>query len=499
MNFLKGLFTNKEEKAIEFNTTETPLTINDDKAKVVQKRIFLAGNINTTNNWNIFNETSSAEIRTSAPTVRAKARYLANNSPYIKKYLSMLDNNIVGNSGIRLQAKAKDFNGAFDKYANTMIEDKFDEWCRKSNCDVSGRLNFIDIQRVIIKTVARDGEIFIRKVKGYNNKFKFALQLIEADYIDENYNVGNKNGIEIISGIEYDEWKKPIAYYIKQSTNSSTYNGNRIRIPADEIIHLFIADRPSQNRGISWLHAVIENLKMLDGYREAELISARVSASKGGFYKVSGGDEYVGETDTNHNLVNEIEPGTFEILPEGIDFVPYDPQHPSTAFDTFIKSALRSVASGLNVAYNTLANDLENVNFSSMRSGLLEEREIYKTLQNWFTNNCLIEVYETFLEMAILTNEITLPMSKIDKFKKVVWMTRGWQWVDPQRDAQATIMSLNAGLKTVTDILAEQGKDVEDVYAQLAEEQKLRDQYGLNITKEINKKEVLDNTQQEDN
>ncbi|MCI0539082.1 MAG: phage portal protein [Verrucomicrobiales bacterium] len=71
----------------------------------------------------------------------------------------------------------------------------------------------------------------------------------------------------------------------------------------------------------------------------------------------------------------EVSPGQFETRPVGFEFQTFDPQHPTQAFPFFVKTFLRGIASGLGVSYNTLANELEGVNFSSIRAGVSDERE----------------------------------------------------------------------------------------------------------------------------
>ncbi len=80
-----------------------------------------------------------------------------------------------------------------------------------------------------------------------------------------------------------------------------------------------------------------------------------------------------------------VEAGSFEQLPSGVDFKTFDPSHPTQQFETFVKTILRQVASGLNVPYNELANDLEGVSYSSLRQSVLEAREYYKFMQKFFS------------------------------------------------------------------------------------------------------------------
>ncbi len=117
-----------------------------------------------------------------------------------------------------------------------------------------------------------------------------------------------------------------------------------------------------------------------------------------GFYTSPDGDQYTGDdSDSAGNLVSDVEPGSFEQLPAGMGFESFDPQHPTTAFDAFVRAALRGASAGLNVSYHTLANDLERVNFSSIRSGVLEEREQWRVLQGWYVEQFCDRVFRRWL------------------------------------------------------------------------------------------------------
>ena len=85
------------------------------------------------------------------------------------------------------------------------------------------------------------------------------------------------------------------------------------------------------------MHAAMPRLRVLGQYEEAELFGAKTGASKGGFYtQKEGSGNYVGDDDDDGSPVQEIEPGLLEMLPPGWDFKPFDPQHPTTAFQPFV-------------------------------------------------------------------------------------------------------------------------------------------------------------------
>jgi len=253
-------------------------------------------------------------------------------------------------------------------------------------------------------------------------------------------------------------------------------------VPADQMIHMFRVERPGQLRGVPWMHTAIRRLNQLGGYEEAELVAARTAASKMGFYTSPEGDPALIATSGNadEGFFDEAEPGAFSVLPQGYDFKAFDPQHPVSAFADFVRATLRGAAAGLGVSYHGLSNDLENVNFSSIRSGVLEEREQWKVLQAWFAEQLCERVYQAWLVSALATGRLNLPASNIEKFRNVKWQPRGWAWVDPLKDAQANEHAVRLGVLTRAEIAASQGRDLDDILEQLAaEEARMRD-LGLN-------------------
>jgi len=142
---------------------------------------------------------------------------------------------------------------------------------------------------------------------------------------------------------------------------------------------------------------------------------------------------------------------------------------------------LRQVATGLGVSYNALASDLVGVNYSSLRSGLLIERDLWRRLQSWMIESFLERVFEEWLDLALLSGELVLDSRDPSKFLAGVWEPRGWQWVDPLKDVQASLLAIDGGLASRTCVLAEKGEDIDDTFEELAEEKKLAKQYGIEL------------------
>lgn len=425
------------------------------------------------------------EIRTGLSRLRARARELGRNNPYVKQYLNLLRANVIGPDGFKLQAQVRNNDGRLTKLYNDRIEEAWADWCRAPSVD--GKLSCIDLQQLALATTARDGEVLVRLHRGYDNRYGLALELIDPDLLDEGYwQPAGRREPEIRMGVEVDNYGRPLAYHLWDAplaiAGLAQPERRRIRVPASEIIHLYAPDRCNQTRGVTWLAPVMYPLNMLDGYEDAEITGARLGSSSMGWFVRKDADAAVVKDGQSEGIQMEANPGSFAFAPEGYEFQQWDPDHPGTNYPTFIKAVLRKIASGLGLSYNVLANDLEGVNYSSMRSGLLIERDLWRNLQRWWVASFLDRVYTAWLEMSLLSGGLAMDTRDPRKWRAARWVPRGWAWVDPSKDTTATIDGIHTGLETRTQALAEQGKDIEDVFEQLREEKRLAAEYGVDVS-----------------
>lgn len=426
------------------------------------------------------------EIRGNLRLLRARGRELSRNNPIAKNFLNLLAANVAGPKGIGYQSKVRNNDGKLATAINPKIEAAFKEWAKKGNCTVDGKLSWRQVQDLALKNVATDGEIFIRKVRAFEgNKYRFALEMIDADRCDHLYSVPPtaRGGNEIRLGVEVNKWGRPVAYWINPG-HPSDLGGSlqRERIPADQIIHLFDPERVSQTRGVTWFHPVMMQLRMLEGYIEAELVAARTGAAKMGWLEYSDPAAYEEPNPDAPKLILEANPGTIETLPPGMKFTAWNPDHPANAFPQFVITILRMIATGLGVSYNALASDLVGVNYSSMRSGLLIERDQWKRGQSWLIESLCQPVMDDFLTYALLSGELVLDSRDPAKFSEGKWNPRGWQWVDPLKDAQAAILSIGARLTSRDAIVSETGEDIEEIFEAIKQEEDLAEELDLDLT-----------------
>lgn len=462
--------------------------------KVPAKRAFNAAQVaTTTSSWLTFPLHVNYDLQRGLRALRARSRDLAINNDHARKFLSMVETNVVGHAGFTLQCKPLQPNGRVDTVDAQALENAFADWGKPGNCEITGHLSWTAVQRLFIRTVARDGECLVRRIA--DGPYGYRLQLVDPQQLDEWYSDDLTNGNKVRMSVEYTPEGAPVAFYLACVDTAdpravySVAKGVRVRVPAEEIRLFFLPEMIGQLRGTPWMTSAMVRLKMLGAYEEAEVTAARVAASKMGFFTDSAdGAVYMGDdTDANGNIIGEVEPGTFERLPPGVDFKAFDPQHPGAQFSDFVKACLRSLSSGLGVSYSTFSNDLESVNYSSIRAGSLEEREVWKGIQNWMAESFLDWVYHDWLRFALLKGAIKgpsgagLPASRYDKFAAVRWAGRRWEWVDPEKDMQARILAVQHGFTSRAAIVAEQGRDLQEVWEELRREQEMAKAMGINL------------------
>jgi len=457
------------------------------KKQVKQRRTYKAAS--TANIFSDFIGTSSnadSTIRFNLRKIRDRCREQARNNDYAKRYLQLMTTNVVGQNGIRIQSKARNEDGSLDFIGNQVIENAWKQWSKKGNCTIDGKLSFVDAQKLFIESLSRDGEVLVRHITTNNPLDPYKIQFLDADYLDEEENQVMKNGEETIMGVKLDPNGKPKSYMLFKDHPHNQYFGNynreHIELPADQLIHAYVPERAEQTRGVPFMTTALSRLKMLDGYEEAELVAARVGASKMGFFTSQSGDQYTGDDlEDDYTPIMNAEAGTFEQLPDGMDFKSFDPQHPASGFDNFHKSVLRGIASGLGVSYVSLANNLEGVNYSSIRQGTLEERDNFRIMQRFMIEHFIQPVFDKWLLQTMsFKDDFLLPPDKYNKFaNNIVYIPRSWGWIDPVKEVKANVDGLNAGVVTMQDVQANYGRDVEELFEQHQREEELAKQYDI--------------------
>jgi lambda family phage portal protein len=448
-----------------------------------------------------FSGSVNADLDGALPVLRARARHLAANNEHGKRFLSLVATNVVGRQNPRLQVRAmKDQRNpllptVLDKAANDTVERHWERWGQ--TCDIANRHKTLySLLRTTVKGVARDGEALIRVIRDKKLPYGMALQLLEADRLDDAFNAQLDNGNTIRQGVEVDSTLRAVAYYIKTAHPGENYAVQRAgteRVPAGDIYHLFTPERAEQVRGITWFHAVILRGSVIHAYEEAAVIAAQIGASKVAALERSDDSADMGPGAGMADGMSgglpqfKVEAGEMFELPPGYKLSSWNPDYPHANFESFLKACLRGLAAGMDVAAHNLTGDMTEVNYSSARIAELNEREMWMVLQDWLITSFVQPLYEEWLAINLLTGKITfemsgkaLPADRYEKFRSASrFQGRRWAWVDPAKEADANAKLLETGLTSRTRLAAEQGEEFDDILDELAAEKIAMEAAGL--------------------
>ena len=450
-----------------------------------------------TSDWLATQTSADAEIRTSLRKLRDRSREMVRNNPYAKQAKRTTQINVVG-TGVALQAQVMLLRGnRRDERINKLIEGKWRTWCRKEHCDVAGRYSFHDLEWLATGALPESGEALFRIVRRSfgGSKVPLALQILEADMLDEEYQGATlAAGNEWRNGVEVNDWGRPVRYAMLTRhpgdywfQNGKQRNEKHMFLLAEDVIHLFLPERPGQNRGVPWFHAVMADAHQLQGYEEAAVIRARAGASLMGFITNNEG-ELTPDDVENNQRISEFEPGTFKYLAPGESVTVPNIDSPDQQFDMFVRNKVRRFASGFGCSYETLSRDFSETNYSSSRLSLLEDREHWRVVQNYLIENFHMRIYREWLNLAVLAAELPFQDYELrpDRYDSPKWLTRGWSWVDPLKEVKAYREAEQAGYMTKAQIIAQSGGgDFDDNVAELAREQSVAEGAGVTLDKDL--------------
>lgn len=455
---------------------------------------------NMTFSWSSEEYTADQVVYNDLAKLRGRSREQVRNNSHARKFVKLVGDNVIGHMGITMQANIITNAGIRNKMDSDTIERHWRIFSKRGGCDVTGRLSLIDLQTVAAKGWATDGEAIVRKHR--RGAYGIQFELVDPVLLDVRFNADLSNGNRIRMGIEVDSFGKPLAYHLSDPKQQLTpgYLIDSVRVPADEIEHIFHPELVGQSRGLPQMATALLRLNMLEGYSEAALVNAREGASNMMYFTApDGGEAMVPDgIDANGDPFHSAEPGSKRILPPGYGMQQYDPAYPNGEIADFNKLMLREIAAGLGVDYVGLSGDLEGVNYSSIRAGVLETREAWKGLQKFFIDHLMRPLFEAWLHEALMSRALVrlngsspLALMNENLYKdSVTWQGRRWAWVDPLKDMQANKLAIEMGVTTPSRVIRETGNDPEEVLAEYADDVERFAAVGVSLTGENDIMEV---------
>jgi len=431
-----------------------------------------------------------------------RSRDLSRNNPIALGAINTKVLNVVGD-GLKLQSKIDyEFLGmtadaASDWQRNT--EREFHVWSESQECDAERTLNFYGLQELAFRSVLTSGDVFALLPMFERGGFPYQtrVQLIEGDRISNpNHQMDT---IAMAGGVEKDSFGAPVAYHIQTQHPGSLITELRWnRVPAfgaktgrRNVIHLYPKLRPHQSRGIPDLAPVIETLKQLDRYTEAELMAAVVTGMFAVFFKTEsagglapmeptsdiGGSTADKDYKLQSGIIGQLSPG------ESIETV--DPNRPNIAFDPFMQAILRQVGVALELPFEVLIKHF-TASYSASRAAMMEAWRFFRRRRKWLGESFNDPIYRTWLMEAVASGRIHAPgylsgnAAIIRAYSACEWVGPAPGHIDPLREAKAEQLWVDMGVKSLSRVTTENtGSDWEDVHNQRKREVEMRRADGL--------------------
>lgn len=438
-----------------------------------------------TDGWVRPGTSADAEIALAGPVLRDSARDLRRNNPHVAKGVSAWVNNLVGEGIMPRPATG-------DEAKDKKVKEAFTRWC--DQCDADGQLDFYGLQSLAVGGMVESGEMLARRRfrrPGDGIKIPVQVQLLEPDFIDSSRQGDLDNGNTAIQGVEFDRIGRRAAYWLFGQHPGGIVLSAKSRlqsapVPATEIAHLYEKQR-TQVRGVTWLAPVVRPTRDHGDYLFAEGIRKKSEASVVGI--VVGGDDdadpgvnpdtgeplTVGVVDASGALIEAFQPGMFAYARGGKD-IKFNTPAAVGGFGDYNSAALRTIAAGMRLPYELLTGDLSQINFSSIRAGLVDFRRLVSAIQ-W---QIVIPMYcqplwRWFCEAAYLAGEIDSPDIPVQ------WAPPAFNWVDPYKDVLADVLAIRAGIKTPQDVIAATGRTMQEVMAELKMWNDLLDKFDMTL------------------
>lgn len=417
----------------------------------------------------------------------ARSREQYANNDYVRRYVELCKTNIIGADGISVQSTIKGTQGTSDPLAQSAIEKYWETF--SEGVDPSNTISRSDFEQSIIQSCIIDGEAFValRKIDG---KTKFSL--LDPAQCPVDYNDQAKF---IRAGIKYTDltMEVPVSYFFRMGNlvNSGYRTGDLIELSAFECWHIFKREWVGQKRGIPWIATSLGRLRTLEGYENAALVNARIGTTKMGFLSRKSGDmEYTGELNQDGNIISNTEPGSFEILPDGYELMSWSPEYPHQQYGDFVSATLKGISVGLGISHHSLTGDMSQVNYTSSRTALLDERDMWRRLQSWMINQFTKKLYRTVIEEGVKYNYIKIgnaPLTRnASEYLDATYQGRRWNWVDPRNEVEAAEKAIALGIKSRSSVIRDSGSDPTTVWTEIERERKEMEAHKIILPDMVN-------------
>lgn len=473
-----------------------------------------------------------------------RGRDMVTNDGYAQGVVDINRDSIVG-SQYRLNSQpnflilqgevSKSFDETWAEEFQLYIEEKFNLIGDSNACwlDASRQLSFTGLVRMAIAGFVYTGEVlssaeWIREV---DRPFSTAVQMISPARLSNPFSQVDTRYLR--NGVVKDDRGKPLSYWIRDAYPTEFYDPNSWRwtnVLAEKpwgrpmVSHIKDAIQPSQTRGIAGLVAVLKQMRMTKKFQEVVLQNAVINASYAATIESELPSDVVAATlgagthsDAGANFLGFIQQyltGLHSYLSDSsavaVDGAKLPHLFPGTKLNAktlgtpggvgtdFEVSLLRHIAAGLGISYEEFSNDFSKTNYSSGKASMIKTWKHMSARKRFIADRFANWVFQLWAEEDLNAGNAPLPRNydfrvlytsqgytnSIVKEALLAceWVGAGRGQIDELKETQAALLRINGGLSTHESEIAKQGGDWRKVFRQIAREQKLAKEYGIDFS-----------------
>ena len=455
--------------------------------------------------WRTSAGSPDTDVIADLPTLRQRAADLERNAPVGAAIINTSASHVVG-TGLACNPQ---IDGAFLRMSEEQVKEwqadakrRFNAWATTPDCDLARKLNFYGIQDLALRSTMGRGDVFVLtpRVVRASASARLALQLIEADRVC-NPNK-QRDTATLTDGIEHSaETGEALRYHIADHHPGDTGRGPNTWTTREargaktgrrNVLHLYRQLRVGLRRGVPILAPVIEPIKMVSRYTDAELQAAVTSGLFSVFLKMDpDAFQELFDEDAQAGIINsaskwsgEIEGGKAVNLLPGEEPVPSNPGRPNAQFDPFVTACFRQIGMAVGIPYEVLVMHYQS-SYSAARGALLMAWRFFLGWRDWLATELCQPVYELWLADEVAEGRIAAPGFFADPVVRAAWCACSWVGdgpgsIDPEKEVDAAGKRIALGTSTrEAESLLHDGKDWESKHRQLVREAEARREAGF--------------------
>lgn len=456
-------------------------------------------------NWLPPSGSADADMQSDRERARSRSRDLQRNNPLGRGAVNTVVTSVAG-TGLTLRSR-------IDAEALGMSSEQAQEWQRQcerefrlwaedpSACDAERALDFYGLQALGLRSCLESGDVFatLPMLQVGASPYELKVQLVEADRV---CNEGGRADTDTVcAGVERNGVGAAVKYHIARRHPGSSYLRLENKwdvVPAfgektgrRNVIHLYDKLRPGQARGMPYLAPVIEALRQLGEYSDAELRAALVASLFTVFIEAEAGfglepdDTGARATSTPQTGdVTKLGSGAIVELNKGDKISTANPGRPNSDFDPFVLAWLRQIGVALELPLEVLIKHFTS-SYSASRAALLEAWRFFRARRAWLATNFCQPIFDAWLDEAIMKGRVSAPgyfenPGIAAAYRNAEWIGDSQGQLDPEKEANAAEKRLQLMLTTRADeTVALTGQDWDQVVATRAREEQLMKESGL--------------------